>query len=60
MTSSGLDTTDVTEQLTDDSAREFVINELLPEVDYIIEVRGYYELLGAAGTTALRLEGIFC
>ena len=47
----------MTKQLADSSVKEFVINELLPETDYIVEVRGYYELLGPAGTTTVRLEG---
>ncbi len=54
--SSGLDT--VTEQLTDSTLREYVIDGLLPERDYTIAVRGYYQLLGPAGTTTVRLEGI--
>ena len=48
----------VTEQLTDSSVREFVVTGLLPEVDYTVAVRGYYELLGPAKTTTVRLEGI--
>ena len=48
----------VTEQLTDSSEREFVINGILPETDYTVQVRGYYELLGSAGTTTVRLEGM--
>ncbi len=52
--SSGLDT--VTEQLTDSTLREYVVDGLLPERDYTIAVRGYYQLLGPAGTTTVRLE----
>ena len=55
-TSSGLDT--VTEQLTNSTLREYVVDELLPERDYTIAVRGYYQLLGPAGTITVRLEGI--
>ena len=54
--SSGLDT--VTEQLTDSTLREYVVDGLLPERDYTIAVRGYYQLLGPADTTTVRLEGI--
>ena len=54
--SSGLDT--VTKQLTDSTLREYVVDGLLPERDYTIAVRGYYQLLGPAGTTTVRLEGI--
>ena len=48
----------VTEQLTDSSVREFVINGLLLETDYNVEVRGYYQLLGPPGTTTVRIESI--
>ena len=54
--SNGLDT--VTEQLTDNTTREYIVNGLLPERDYTIEVRGYYQLLGPGNTTTVRLEGI--
>ena len=54
--SSGLDT--VTKQLTDSTLTGYVVDGLLPERDYIIAVRGYYQLLGPAGTTTVRLEGI--
>ena len=57
ITSSVSDT--VTEQLTDSSVREFVVNGLLPEVDYTVAVRGYYQLLGPATTTTVRLEGTY-
>ncbi len=52
----------VTAQLTDGTVREFVVDhQLSPETDYIIEVRGYYELLGPAGVVSVtRLEGILC
>ena len=53
--SSGLDT--VTEQLTDNSTSEYIVDGLLPERDYNIAVRGYYQLLGPADTTTVRLEG---
>ena len=53
--SSGLDT--VTKQLNDSIIREYAVDGLLPERDYTIAVRGYYQLLGPAGTTAVRLEG---
>ncbi len=53
--SSGLDT--VTKQLTDCNLTEYVVDGLLPERDYTIAVRGYYQLLGPANTTTLRLEG---
>ena len=56
ITSSVSDT--VTKQLTDSSVREFVVNGLIPEVEYTVAVRGYYELLGPADTTTVRLEGI--
>ena len=48
ITRDGIDT--VTIQLTDGSLREYVINGLLPERDYTVEVRGYYQLLGPAAT----------
>ena len=54
--SSGLDT--VTKQLTDSTLREYVVDWLLPERDYTIAVSGYYQLLGPANTTTVRLEGI--
>ena len=53
--SSGLDT--VTKQLTDSTLREYIVDGLLPERDYSIAVRGYYELLGPANTITVRLEG---
>ena len=55
ITSNGLPT--VTQQLTDGSAREFIYNGILPEKDYTVEVRGYYQLLGQANTANVRLEG---
>ena len=54
--SSGLDT--VTEQLNDSTLREYVVDGLLPERDYTIAVRGYYQLLGPDGTIIVRLEGM--
>ena len=54
--SSGLDT--VTKQLNDSTNRDFVVDGLLPERDYTIAVRGYYQLLGPAGTTTVKLEGV--
>ena len=54
--SSGLNT--VIEQLTDSTLREYAVDGLLLERDYTIAVRGYYQLLGPAGTTSVRLEGI--
>ena len=54
--SSGLDT--VTKQLTDSTIRKYAVNGLLPERDYTIAVRGYYQLLGLAGTTTVKLEGV--
>ena len=56
ITSSGLPT--VTQQLTDGSVREFVYNQILPEITYDIEIRGYTQLLGQASATTVRLEGI--
>ena len=53
--SSGLDT--VNKQLTDSTIRKYVVDGLLPERDYTIAVRGYYQLLGPASTTSVRLEG---
>ena len=53
--SSGLDT--VTEQLTNSILTQYVIDGLLLERDYTIAVRGYYQLLGPADTTIVRLEG---
>ena len=43
-------------QVNDETTREFMVNELLPERDYNIEVRGYYELLGAPVSVTARLE----
>ena len=54
--SSGLDT--VIKQLTNSTIREYTVDGLLPERDYTIEVRGYYQLLGPTSTIAVRLEGI--
>ena len=54
--SNGLDT--VTKQLNDSTIREYVVYGLLPERNYTIAVRGYYQLLGPANTTTVRLEGI--
>ena len=56
ITSSGLPT--VTQQLTDGSTREFIYNGILPERNYTVEVRGYYQLVGPASTITVRLEGI--
>ena len=54
--SNGLNT--VTEQLTDSTLKEYIVNGLLPERNYTIQVRGYYQLLGPANTITVRLEGI--
>ena len=50
--SNGLDT--VTKQLNDSTFREYVVDGLLPERDYTNAVRGYYQLLGPAGTTTVK------
>ena len=42
--------------ITHQSVTEFVVNGLLREIDYIIEVRGYYDLLGAPGYVTATLE----
>ena len=42
--------------MNDETVKEFVVNDLLPETDYNIEVRGYYDLLGAPGSVTARLE----
>ena len=55
ITSSGLPT--VTQQLTDNSTREFIYNGILLEKNYSIEVRGYYQLVGPASTISVILEG---
>ena len=47
----------VTKPLTNIIIREYVVDELLPERDYTIAVRGYFQLLGPASTTTVRLEG---
>ena len=47
----------VTKQLSDGSLREYVINGLLPERNYTVEVRGYYELLGPPETTTVIISG---
>ena len=52
ITSSNLST--ITNQVNDVFVREFVVNGLLPERDYNIEVRGYYDLLGAPGSVTAR------
>ena len=54
--SSGL--LNVRQELTDGSVREFIHNGILLEMNYSIEVRGYYQLLGPASTITVRLEGI--
>ena len=46
----------ITYQVNDGTVKEFVVNELLPERDYNIELRGYYDLLGAPGSVTARLE----
>ena len=56
ITSNGLPT--ITQQLTDGSAREFIYNGILPERNYIIEIRGYTQLLGQNDTVNVRLEGM--
>ena len=48
----------VTIQLNESSRREFIYDGILPERNYSIEVRGYYQLLGLANTTTVRLKGI--
>ena len=48
----------VTQELTDSSVREFIYNGILPERNYSIEVRGYYQLVGPASTITVRLGGI--
>ena len=50
------DLTAITHQVNNKSVREFVVNELLRERDYSIEVRGYYDLLGAPGYVTARLQ----
>ena len=47
----------ITHEVNDKSVREFVVNGLLPERDYNIEVRGYYDLLGTPASVTARLEG---
>ena len=54
ITSSNLPT--ITHQVNDQFVREFVVNGLLPEKDYNIEVRGYYDLLGVPGSVTARLN----
>ena len=54
ITSSNLTT--ITHEVNNKSVSEFVVNELLRERDYIIEVRGYYDLLGAPGYVTARLQ----
>ena len=54
ITSSNLST--ITHQVNDEFVKEFVVNGLLPERDYNIEVRGYYDLLGAPGSVTARLK----
>ena len=56
ITSSGLPT--VTQQLTNGSARDFIYDGILPERNYTVEVRGYYQLVGPASIITVRLEGI--
>ena len=46
----------ITHQVKNESVKELVVNGLLRERDYIIEVRGYYELLGAPGFITARLQ----
>ena len=57
ITSNGLST--VTQQLTNSSAREFIYNGVLPQRNYIIEIRGYTQLLGQTDTVNVRIEGMF-
>ena len=38
--------------------KSYVVDEIIPERDYTIEVRGYFTLVGAAGTTTARLSGM--
>ena len=45
----------ITHQVNE-SVKEFVVNGLLPEKDYNIEVRGYYDLLGVPGSVTARLK----
>ena len=51
---------DITSNLTtityQEYMTEFVVNGLTREIDYIIEVRGYYDLLGAPGYVTARLQ----
>ena len=46
----------ITHQVNYEFVREFVANGLLAEKDYNIEVRGYYDLLGAPGSVTARLK----
>ena len=48
----------VTAELINGSAREFIYNGILPQENYTIVVRGYVHRLGPADTTIVRLEGI--
>ena len=54
ITSSNL--TKITHHANIESIREFVVSGLLRQRDYIIEVRGYYDLLGAPGYVTARLQ----
>ena len=56
ITSSGLPT--ITQKLTDGSVREFIYDGIVLKRNYIIKVRGYYQLVGPASTITVRLEGI--
>ena len=56
ITSSGLPT--VTQKLNDGSLRAFIYDGILPERNYSIEIRGYYQLVGPTSTITVRLEGI--
>ena len=40
------------------SSRDLVYYGVIPDRNYTVQVRGYYDLLGQAGTVTVRIRGI--
>ena len=48
----------IVKKINNNTVTSYVVEGIIPERDYTIEVRGYFTLVGAAGTTTARLSGM--
>ena len=48
----------IVKEINNNTMTSYVVNGIIFERDYTIEVRGYFTLVGAAGTTTARLSGM--